>query len=125
MMLVAYAFSGELVLTPSFVEALHAEADRLATAFLDEPLPLDWARVPVGEQVHGPFLRGARHVRSRRQALAAIASLQALSRRFPEVRLYCSGAYDLPMTQLAGGEFELFGETYAQALETLHSQASA
>ncbi|HEY9722712.1 MAG TPA: hypothetical protein V6D47_11905, partial [Oscillatoriaceae cyanobacterium] len=114
-----------LVLEPTFVQALHDEVDRLSEEYLDAPLALDWARLVPNAQVHGPFLRGARHVRSRQNALCVIACLQRLSRRFPELRVYCSGAYDLPMTQLVGGEFELFGDAYASALAQLHTHASA
>ena len=123
-MLFAYALSGETTLTAEAIQELRHVAEGLAAENLPagEALGFTWDTLVPGTQAEGVFLRGYQQVNTRPQALWLIHCLRRLSQRFPAYRLYLSGWRDLPMTELAAGEFLLFGDTYGHALAGLAAE---
>ena len=127
-MLFAYALSGDTLLSAEVIAELRAVASGLAQENLPpgETLEFVWDSLVPGTQADGVFLRGYQQVRSRGQALWLIHTLRRLSQRFPQYRVMLSGWADLPMTEIASGEFALFGDAYERALAALaadHTQA--
>lgn len=120
-MLFAYALSGETMLSAEAIAELRQVAFDLAQENLPAGSTLDfvWDSLIPGTQADGVFLRGYQQVRTRTQALWLIHTLRRLSERFPHYRVVLSGWADLPMTEIARGEFELFADAYERALATL------
>ena len=123
MMLIAYAISGDTTLTHEAIAELRDVAEGLCRENLPAELTLgfDWESLVPGARVEGTFLRGYQHVANRSEALYVVQCLRRLSERFPDYSFYLSGTGELPMTQLKGGEFELFAETYERALATFRT----
>lgn len=120
-MLFAYALSGETTLTAEAIQELRQVAEGLAQENMPagESLDFVWDSLVPGTQAEGVFLRGYQQVRQRAQALWVVHTLRRLSQRFPQYRVILSGWADLPMTEITGGEFALFGDTYDRALAAL------
>lgn len=116
-MLLAYAFSTDARIDEATRVAFMTTASRLVGEFLPTILDLGWDLQGAPES--GTFLRAHRHLMSRELALRFIRFLQALSRQFPAIRMYVSGWGSLPMTQIVEGRFEMFQQTYEEALGEL------
>lgn len=116
-MLFAYAISGDTLLSAEALDELRSAAAHIESEHMPSgSFGFDWESLAPESRVSGTFLRGYQHVGSREEALEVALALQALSARFPQFMIYMSGAAGLPMTQLVGGAFELFAETYETAL---------
>ena len=117
-MLFAYAVSGDTTLTAADIRELSQAIATIGEEHLPAELSLglDTNSLVPGTRVQGVFLRGYEQVFTKGEAMWMVQALRALSARFPTYAIFLSGWGELPMTELRGGEFGMFAETYQRAL---------
>lgn len=126
-MLFAYAVSGDTTLTPSDIRTLASGLDAIRQEHLPAELGLglDTNTLVPGTKLDGVFLRGYEQVHTKGEAMWLVNALKLLSARFPQYAIFLSGWGDLPMTEIRGGEFGMFAETYERALREFAAAQAA